>query len=406
MTTMTIHPPRRPQDFPWMDVHPEPLSKEVGKISLPSIRQAFPDFEQQLQRNVVLATPYSSTSPAKGSSSKERTPPEYIHSPAYHKRHFESREDVERTNSVPRRLTSSNESPYRSVSPPVDSRADIEAWKKPIRASYPTYDSAHLQYPPKPGYYDQAEDQATISKFSTLNLVRDRIDPSPGLSSDDYIRETHRRTRSPEDTGISTYGLEIRPASYRPTGYHYGYHHPNRVQSLSVGSAHLMNRPSIYSPVLSPATYGHQPRDRYMPVREVGVGGNYEGKQRKRRGNLPKETTDKLRAWFHSHLSHPYPTEEEKQQLMKQTGLQLNQISNWFINARRRQLPSMINNARAEADAMTVRGAENGLLPSTERGDYDADGRPLSDEEAGEAGDVETESTKRRRVTCNKRGSI
>jgi hypothetical protein len=46
-------------------------------------------------------------------------------------------------------------------------------------------------------------------------------------------------------------------------------------------------------------------------------------KQRKRRGNLPKETTDKLRAWFVAHLQHPYPTEDEKQELMRQTGLQM-----------------------------------------------------------------------------------
>ncbi|GFP59441.1 homeobox protein PKNOX2 [Trichoderma asperellum] len=50
-------------------------------------------------------------------------------------------------------------------------------------------------------------------------------------------------------------------------------------------------------------------------------------KQRKRRGNLPKETTDKLRAWFVAHLSHPYPTEDEKQDLMRQTGLQMTMIN-------------------------------------------------------------------------------
>jgi len=51
-----------------------------------------------------------------------------------------------------------------------------------------------------------------------------------------------------------------------------------------------------------------------------------EGKQRKRRGNLPKETTDKLRAWFHAHIQHPYPTEDEKQELMRQTGLQMSKF--------------------------------------------------------------------------------
>jgi hypothetical protein len=55
-------------------------------------------------------------------------------------------------------------------------------------------------------------------------------------------------------------------------------------------------------------------------------GGN-DSKQRKRRGNLPKETTDKLRAWFVAHLQHPYPTEDEKQDLMRQTGLQMSTLS-------------------------------------------------------------------------------
>jgi hypothetical protein len=52
-----------------------------------------------------------------------------------------------------------------------------------------------------------------------------------------------------------------------------------------------------------------------------------DNKQRKRRGNLPKEITDKLRAWFVAHLQYPYPTEDEKQELIKQTGLQMSMFS-------------------------------------------------------------------------------
>ena len=65
---------------------------------------------------------------------------------------------------------------------------------------------------------------------------------------------------------------------------------------------------------------------------------------KKRRGNLPKPVTDILRNWLNAHVQHPYPTDEEKAELMKQTGLTLNQISNWFINARRRRLPAMNRN--------------------------------------------------------------
>lgn len=136
-----------------------------------------------------------------------------------------------------------------------------------------------------------------------------------------------------------------------------------------------------------------------------------DNKQRKRRGNLPKETTDKLRAWFVAHLQHPYPSEDEKQELMRQTGLQLNQISNWFINARRRQLPTMINNARAESNAMTsAHGGDLKVLATTERGDFDHGKRepaagPLSDGE-GATYDEDLEALKQHRGANMSRGSV
>ncbi|KOS18890.1 Homeobox protein AKR [Escovopsis weberi] len=84
------------------------------------------------------------------------------------------------------------------------------------------------------------------------------------------------------------------------------------------------------------------------------LGTGPDAKPRKRRGNLPKETTDKLRAWFAKNLRHPYPSEEQKQDLIRQTGLQMNQIANWFINARRRHLPAMLEAARKDDDAQNM----------------------------------------------------
>ncbi|CAO3607629.1 unnamed protein product [Cunninghamella blakesleeana] len=63
---------------------------------------------------------------------------------------------------------------------------------------------------------------------------------------------------------------------------------------------------------------------------------------KRRRGNLPKAVTLILKEWLSEHKKHPYPTEEEKDALAKRTGLTLNQISNWFINARRRILQPML----------------------------------------------------------------
>lgn len=54
--------------------------------------------------------------------------------------------------------------------------------------------------------------------------------------------------------------------------------------------------------------------------------------QQRKRGKLPKETTDFLKAWLHRHSDHPYPSEEEKKQLCHATGLSMSQVSNWMIN--------------------------------------------------------------------------
>lgn len=58
--------------------------------------------------------------------------------------------------------------------------------------------------------------------------------------------------------------------------------------------------------------------------------------QQRKRGKLPKETTDFLKAWLHRHSDHPYPSEEEKKQLCHATGLSMSQVSNWMINVRSR----------------------------------------------------------------------
>lgn len=90
--------------------------------------------------------------------------------------------------------------------------------------------------------------------------------------------------------------------------------------------------------------YGNSPYDRAISstVSQATYPSHYndtiEVKPKRRRGNLPKSTTALLRTWLYDHTQHPYPSEEEKTTLATQTGLTLNQISNWFINARRRIL--------------------------------------------------------------------
>jgi hypothetical protein len=49
-----------------------------------------------------------------------------------------------------------------------------------------------------------------------------------------------------------------------------------------------------------------------------------------------REALRVLRGWLSTHHRHPYPTDEEKESLTRQTGLNKVQITNWLANARRR----------------------------------------------------------------------
>ena len=53
---------------------------------------------------------------------------------------------------------------------------------------------------------------------------------------------------------------------------------------------------------------------------------------------LPEHAVEILKAWLTSpqHFHHPYPTPEDQQSLMAQTGIDKKQLKNWFTNARRR----------------------------------------------------------------------
>ncbi|KAK4771399.1 hypothetical protein SAY87_031931 [Trapa incisa] len=58
--------------------------------------------------------------------------------------------------------------------------------------------------------------------------------------------------------------------------------------------------------------------------------------RKRRAGKLPGGTTSVLKNWWQQHSKWPYPTEDDKARLVEETGLQLKQINNWFINQRKR----------------------------------------------------------------------
>eukprot|EP00058_Branchiostoma_floridae_P004614 XP_002590102.1 hypothetical protein BRAFLDRAFT_114749 [Branchiostoma floridae] len=74
-------------------------------------------------------------------------------------------------------------------------------------------------------------------------------------------------------------------------------------------------------------------------------------KRQKKRGIFPKVATNIMRAWLFQHLTHPYPSEEQKKQLAQDTGLTILQVNNWFINARRRIVQPMIDQSNLNQSA-------------------------------------------------------
>ncbi|KAH9969454.1 hypothetical protein BC827DRAFT_1159997 [Russula dissimulans] len=91
----------------------------------------------------------------------------------------------------------------------------------------------------------------------------------------------------------------------------------------------------------------------------------------KKRGKLPKPTTDFLKDWLHRHSDHPYPSEDEKKQLCAATGLSMSQVSNWMINARRRILapvhrpssgPATTHPLPSQRSGVTHSGVSTGTL--------------------------------------------
>jgi len=76
----------------------------------------------------------------------------------------------------------------------------------------------------------------------------------------------------------------------------------------------------------------------------------------KKRGIFPKSATNIMKAWLFQHLTHPYPSEDQKRALAQDTGLTILQVNNWFINARRRIVQPMIDasNRTGKAPVVTV----------------------------------------------------
>ena len=106
------------------------------------------------------------------------------------------------------------------------------------------------------------------------------------------------------------------PGSYLPQTQSYQQYHPSQPQQ---------------PPAAYPAAV---PLNQSVHIGSVPMPVPLGSSQPRRRGKLPKATTEYLKDWLHKHSDHPYPTEDEKKRLCAVTGLSMSQVSNWMINVR------------------------------------------------------------------------
>ncbi|RDL34374.1 uncharacterized protein BP5553_07502 [Venustampulla echinocandica] len=379
MSTLALHQRTLPSRSNQMMEGEQRPRSGMERVELPPIRQAIPEIQlgvQHIAPNYRPDTTSYSTMTGQGPVGSD----ERQQSPSLNKRRrlsFGADYQWDREQSTPRIYKSDGGSGGQEMP-----ATPGESWSEASR------DNA---YAPSRGL--PAVRSASRPDLENANRSdwRPTLPILPHLSVDDGASHISRAPTGAADYPLDAYRSRSRTypqptTTFDPaTSYHqptasYGFQ-PPQGESYPSGSGH----PLLHEPM--PFSKGGMYAGNSSPYIMNDPGP--DTKQRRRRGNLPKETTDLLKAWFMGHLQHPYPTEDEKQDLMRQTGLQINQISNWFINARRRRLPAMINSARAESDARTARAGEGGTADqSSERATWgnasiegsDAEGSIYDDE--------------------------
>lgn len=316
-----IRPPTDSQPFPEKpslfkkDEHGQYRLPPIHEVGVPLVhgRLVLADLTaSQALRDLPLDSTRPSSTPAQRAAIPN-TPPEYSHSPNHSRKHRLSAEhDLENERGTPtRRLHASPQfAPAQRDSPPM-------AHGRHYEGSWHDAPPPHTSSGPAPSYSQSGRsyEAAERDQRQTLPSLPHLRHEDPRHSRDAYYADSrgrHSPGRPPFDAREADHYRQPPPQGYSTHGH----------RGPLPGPAHPYDRTPF-----SPGAYPHSSYpDSYVRIGDIGVVPSADSKQRKRRGNLPKETTDKLRNWFINHLQHPYPSEDEKQQLMTSTGLQMSKF--------------------------------------------------------------------------------
>jgi hypothetical protein len=143
---------------------------------------------------------------------------------------------------------------------------------------------------------------------------------------------------------------------------------------------------------------------------------NKNGRNSKKKTALSTHAVEYLKNWMMSpeHVDHPYPTEDEKLRIMSETGIVLKQLTNWFVNNRKRYWKPKVEELRRRQGGdtgssleITEVAADQGgggvtattITKSMTTGKTNADDK----DEGGKGGGLGEESSQSRREEDNRK---
>eukprot|EP00048_Salpingoeca_helianthica_P008080 m.118257 g.118257 ORF g.118257 m.118257 type:complete len:321 (-) comp14507_c2_seq1:32-994(-) len=178
------------------------------------------------------------------------------------------------------------------------------------------------------------EDELGMVRFSS-NAYLDEFVFS-ALSVYDMLLDLVR-TPPLGDVGVNalnerTHGLLV---PYRGPGTSIATTSATTTTTAAAAPAAAAGAPARKAPACSRVLFADTEEDDEPAAQEKSESAGEEANVSRR---LPRDADTHLKAWLLAHTAHPFPDDDEKDMLVLKTGLTRLQISNYFINARRRLL--------------------------------------------------------------------
>lgn len=218
---------------------------------------------------------------------------------------------------------------------------------------------------------------------STLNVVLSTLSPisTPAITNNNTTRvmNTHTNNSSSNSNSIS---ISIRNGHMNSINSN-SNSHSSEGNSNSNNNITGGNNSNINAGMNMNINTGNNGLTGYAMVDGVNAGGKKHSRKKSKsskslmnsskRSNLPKEVINVLNDWLLKNLHNPYPTPQVKRELLEKTGLNHVQLSNWFINVRRRKIFNEYYKLNQSVN--TDKSMKNSdMLPSNYNDDQNDDG--------------------------------